>query len=36
MAEICAYRFVLHCLFEPRRGGRTQWFLLRIGMRPVI
>ena len=33
MAEICAYRFVLDCLFRPRRGGKTEWVLGRLGLR---
>ncbi|SNY58787.1 hypothetical protein SAMN06297129_3611 [Pseudooceanicola antarcticus] len=32
MTEISPLRFVLHCLIAPRRGGVTEWLLLRAGV----
>lgn len=32
MTELSPLRFVLHCLVAPRRGGYTEWLLLRSGL----
>tara|TARA_R110000868_G_scaffold221493_2_gene473172 strand:+ start:50715 stop:50822 length:108 start_codon:yes stop_codon:yes gene_type:complete len=32
MTEISPLRFVLHCLIAPRKGGYTEWLLVRAGV----